>query len=559
MMNKATILLLISFFVCGLFSCREDNTASTLLDRADVLISVLPDSSLAILQQVEAPETLSERQYALWCLLFTQAQDKRGVTATSDSLIKVAVSYFEEEEDKYNLMKSYYYTAAVWFDMGDSPRAQTFFLKALDLAKETENNDFLGLIYINLGTIYLYYDILDAALDFEKKAAEKFFLLGDTANKVASMQNIGRIHIMNEQYDSALIYYFDILPFLTQYDSAFVYNEIGIIYEQKKDYDKSFEYVRRALSMHNTKEDSLYSIYRLGRLFQLSGNRDSAIYYLSQCIHSPNIDTRADAYLGLATVEEKAGNLVASTYYKEYIQLRDSINRTERGEYLHRTQSFFNYHEVEKESARYKQEAHEKKVLIYNLLLLLIVVAAISALIICYYRLGKQRESECREKERRDMIRERLEAKVNLEQVKCELNETSNALKEALDKAEEEHSVHKNVIISFYTGDIYKKLIGEEDDMSDDEWDMLEAFINCIYPGFTERLKAQAKMRGHTIDEYDLKICYMKKINFVKNKQIANLISVEPQTITNRWARLLKKVAGKDGSVADMNAFIANF
>ena len=61
MMNKATTLLLISFFVCGLFSCHEDRAASTLLDRADVLINILSDSSLAILQQIEAPEALSER------------------------------------------------------------------------------------------------------------------------------------------------------------------------------------------------------------------------------------------------------------------------------------------------------------------------------------------------------------------------------------------------------------------------------------------------------------------------------------------------------------------
>jgi len=559
MMNKATTLLLISFFVCGLFSCHEDRAASTLLDRADVLINILPDSSLAILQQIEAPEALSERQYALWCLLFTQAQDKRGIIATSDSLIKVAVSYFEDGEDEYNLMRSYYYTAATWLDMGDSPRAQSFYLKALELAKKTEDKYFLGLIYGNLGTIYLYYDILDTALDFEKKAAEKFFLLGDTANKVASMQNIGRIHIKNEQYDSALIYYSDILPFLTQYDSAFVYNEIGIIYELKKDYDKSFEYVRQALSMHNTNEDSLYSIYGLGRLFELSGNRDSAIYYLSQCIHSPNIDTRAGAYLRLATVEEKAGNLVASTYYKEYIKLRDSINRTERGAYLHRAQSFFNYQEVEKESVHYKQEVHEKEMLTYNLILLLIAVVATSTLIIRYYRLGKQRESEHREKEQRDMLRERLEANVNLEQAKYELNETSNALKEALDKVEEEHFAHKNMIISFYTADIYKKLIGEEGNMSDDEWDVLEAFVNCIYPGFTERLKARSKMQGYTIDKYDLRICYMKKINCVKNKRIANLINVEPQSITNRWVRLLKKITGKEGSATDMSTFIADF
>ena len=39
----------------------------------------------------------------------------------------LAVNYFEQGKDKHNLMKSYYYAAVTWDDIGDSPRAQDFF------------------------------------------------------------------------------------------------------------------------------------------------------------------------------------------------------------------------------------------------------------------------------------------------------------------------------------------------------------------------------------------------------------------------------------------------
>jgi len=50
-------------------------------------------------------------------------------------------------------------------------------LKTLDIAKETNDKDFLGRIFTNLGSIYLYQDMLTTALDYEKKGAEIFSLL----------------------------------------------------------------------------------------------------------------------------------------------------------------------------------------------------------------------------------------------------------------------------------------------------------------------------------------------------------------------------------------------
>ena len=169
-----------SIFLCIIISCNKDDLVSNLLKNAEIVMAESPDSSLLILQQIKTPEKLSNELYALWCLLYIQAKDKNFETHTSDSLISIAVNYFENENDKHNLMKSYYYTAVTWDDIGDSPRAQDFYLKALDLAIEIQSNDFIGHIYSNLGSIYLFQDMLTTALDYEKKAVEKFTSLKDT-------------------------------------------------------------------------------------------------------------------------------------------------------------------------------------------------------------------------------------------------------------------------------------------------------------------------------------------------------------------------------------------
>lgn len=59
-----------------------------------------PDSSLILLESIPSPEKLSEEDYATGCLLMTQARDKNYVEHTSDSVIGVAVRYFEKQGPK---------------------------------------------------------------------------------------------------------------------------------------------------------------------------------------------------------------------------------------------------------------------------------------------------------------------------------------------------------------------------------------------------------------------------------------------------------------------------
>ena len=240
------------------------------------------------------------------CLFYTQAKDKNAETHTSDSLINIAVNYFENGKDKRNLMKSYYYAASTWCDIGDSPRAQRFFLKALDMAKEIQDNKLMGLIYSYLGSIYLYQDMITNSLDYEKEAVKT-------------------------------------LPFLTKhYDSAMIYNEMGVLYKVKKEYDKALIIIKKALSLSTSEDDRLFIYLNLGSFYRLSGERDSALYYLSKCIHSTNIHAKSEAYLNLASLEE-AQNLTAFFYYREYRLLQDTIAKENHNAFLIRAQEMFNY------------------------------------------------------------------------------------------------------------------------------------------------------------------------------------------------------------------------
>ena len=66
------LLLFISFFC----SCVGDRIASETMDRAEILLETNPDSAYILLNKVETPDRLNERQFARWCMLYSRTADK---------------------------------------------------------------------------------------------------------------------------------------------------------------------------------------------------------------------------------------------------------------------------------------------------------------------------------------------------------------------------------------------------------------------------------------------------------------------------------------------------
>ena len=67
-----------------------------------------PDSALRLLDDSVRVDRLSRGDYAAWCLLSSQARDICYLTPKSDSLIRVAVDYYENHKNPARLMLAYY-------------------------------------------------------------------------------------------------------------------------------------------------------------------------------------------------------------------------------------------------------------------------------------------------------------------------------------------------------------------------------------------------------------------------------------------------------------------
>ncbi|MDR1780336.1 MAG: hypothetical protein LBR50_06370, partial [Tannerella sp.] len=116
------ICLITLYLLC--LSCTGEGRGTDTLAEAEKLMNARPDNALTLLDSITAPEKMSDRDYALYCLLITQAKDKNYKKHTTDSIISHAVEYFEKHNDPKHLMTAYYTMGRVKLYMQEALEAQ---------------------------------------------------------------------------------------------------------------------------------------------------------------------------------------------------------------------------------------------------------------------------------------------------------------------------------------------------------------------------------------------------------------------------------------------------
>ena len=91
------VLIMLLFVLCFCASCGHKE-ARYALDMAEKRMWDEPDSALKVLESIVMPEDLEGKELADYALLLTQAQYRSNIVATSDSLINIAVGYYQDKD-----------------------------------------------------------------------------------------------------------------------------------------------------------------------------------------------------------------------------------------------------------------------------------------------------------------------------------------------------------------------------------------------------------------------------------------------------------------------------
>ena len=568
--NITSLVAIVLFLIMG--ACNNHPQAPILLE-VEKIIEEQPDSALSILNKVENINQLSEKDHATYCLLLTQAQDLNYITHTSDSLIKIAATYFEKSSDKQKASLSYYYMGRVNTDLHDALKAQEFYLKALEIGEKTKDYHLLAKICNNLGTLYNYQDIYDLALPMQKKALYYINMeqKQDTVNMSYILRNTARTFTLMNLEDSAVIYHKQALKYSRPYNISSILVDLGNIYIYKNEYVEAKKYIDLAQNS-TTILKTLYPIYlSKGKLLSAMGQLDSAKYYLTQCSQSSNIYTQAGSLYHLAQVALKENDLNNYVKYTEtYSTLRDSITKHSHFENIRIAQSMFNYQRIAKEKDQFEKKAAQRMIFIYQVIIIFFLTIAIFIFIFKREKIKKKRLTELKEEQYKrsqqyieDNNKQIFQLTEMLHSKQEEMSEVERQLYEArklmLEMENRQIFEKQGTILllekDFHNSSIYIRIHREDDiQLSPSEWEELHQLIDATYPDFTNRLIRLYPQ----ISIEEIHICYLVKMQ-ISIKKIAFIMHITSSGVSQCRRRLYKKFTGEPQNTEKFDIFIADF
>lgn len=539
-----------------------------------------PDSALLWLEQNVPPKDSSKANFALYYLLLTSAKDKTYAVHTSDSLIAIAAHYFEAEEDQKRSAAAWYYMGRINHELEKAPKAQGYYLKALNIALEIKNFRLAGKICNNLGNLYTLQLALDAAIQVLRRAAKYHIMSDDTTNLPYVYRNIARAFDLRCSSDSAVYYYEKSLQLSDSIRYYEILSELAGAYvnvgEVEKAYKAAIDFIN-----HDNIQHSKHPIYmNLGKVYWSVGKLDSARYYLNQSKEGPQFLTRLGSYFYLAKVEEQARNYrqyaVCQNEYEKYHEEYEEWTYSEKIEHIN---ALYDYRQVENEKSYFEALATRHQV--YTFVIAVISTGLFSILIILALMNRTRRRSSIIRKEKEARLKElkyaQSEQRLNenrmemekLEKLIATSREEMDTLKTQL-LEEKQHMLecdNYKILVSlnrkkkaklfedaFRSTEIYRKSHMEDSKMSELDWMELADTIDITYNDFTKRLFDLYP----DISRHELRICYLVKAG-VPIVRISKILDKSISAISQSRKRLYQKIHGKSASSKDLDNFIIEF
>ena len=376
-MGKTQIMVFLFWIVIGLSACHSSSDPT--LYEAERMMKSYPDSALALLETIRNPEKMPAGDYATWCLLVTQARDKNYVEHTSDSVIGVAVRYFEKRKDPHRKAQAYYCQGRVLSDLDLEGEALEAYLKAKEQAVQTIDYDLRARINNHLGGLYWKNMNYRESLVSYKEAHQAYACNSDTAGMVNTLCNVGKCLQGMDRLDSASFYYEKALKLADEGDiqaqKGTVLTSLGNINMDRGEYTTALEYYQGALRNADNPKFLDTRYYNLGKAYQMLEQTDSALFYLEKILGSESLFTQCNVHrLLYQLAKERRAYDSAFAYNETYLQLRDSIEHLYRPHELERVKALYNKERMQNRYDKQMQDAEIRQLVWVVLFLASLVV-----------------------------------------------------------------------------------------------------------------------------------------------------------------------------------------
>lgn len=299
-----------------LISCISNTDKSiTSLSYADSLINAgCPDSALRVLESINSLDFTTKLSKAKYALLLTQAKDKAYITHTDDSLIRLAVEYFDTSKDMLQRAKAHYYWGRIFQERREVENAVREFLTASALMEDVDNYELDVLLKNNLGLLFWENGLQEEADSLYRQTIELTEMHHDTLRLVVAMVNCADIYMEKgeDYYAEADKIMSRALKLVEGVDDEHVKSSVLSSLSYLRDYQEkpqeAIYYAQEGLkyNLDNSVEKGYYLI--LGSAYAQLKNYGLAKIYLERSLNTDNYYTKASAYMRLSEVAFALGD-----------------------------------------------------------------------------------------------------------------------------------------------------------------------------------------------------------------------------------------------------------
>lgn len=229
--------------------------------------------------------------------LFILLKQENNTNLRADYLLQIGKSYYEQSHEnylKYCLqaleetqkstftndtlkMKIVNNVGCAYSEVNDAERAIEYFLEAAELAKNLDDQRYLGNLYNNIGLTYGNVQQYGKAIDFHQKSLNSKELRSDSLGISISFTNIGAMYFALKKYEQAERFFqesFDISQRIGDTEGmVFGYTNLADIYFEEGNFELALknyqQYVQLAEEL-NFQHSVLHGHKKIGQIFSQS-------------------------------------------------------------------------------------------------------------------------------------------------------------------------------------------------------------------------------------------------------------------------------------------------
>ena len=274
----------------------SDQRYVAMLNHAEPLIETAPDTALALLDSIDS-RRLVGADNARYALLRSQALDKNYIDVTNDSLINIAVDYYDNSSNYRYRGMAYYYKARVCYINGEYEQATELLTQAEEALRKTEEYNMIALTYSLLSDIYIEQYRFDNAIVLINKSTYYYKLHKNSKNIVYNHLRLSSILMIEHPADSVVCHLDSAGSIALQLNNEellfMVENYRASFYDYIKEYDLAKATLYNAFEQYPAHTPNADDYHLLSRIYYNTGKLDSALYILDTH-YSPLCQTHSD-------------------------------------------------------------------------------------------------------------------------------------------------------------------------------------------------------------------------------------------------------------------------